>query len=61
MQAAEIIASGQADQVALARPFLADPRWVWRAAETLGITPYYPLPYRRAAGLRKPATFDRAQ
>jgi 2,4-dienoyl-CoA reductase-like NADH-dependent reductase (Old Yellow Enzyme family) len=61
MQAAEIIASGQADQVALARPFLADPRWVWRAAETLGVTPYYPAPYRRAAGLRKPATFDRTQ
>jgi len=54
-QAAAIVASGQADQVALARPFLADPRWVWRAAETLGITPYYPPPYRRAAGLRKPA------
>jgi 2,4-dienoyl-CoA reductase-like NADH-dependent reductase (Old Yellow Enzyme family) len=54
-QAAEIVASGHADQVALARPFLADPRWVWRAAETLGVTPYYPPPYRRAAGLRKPA------
>jgi 2,4-dienoyl-CoA reductase-like NADH-dependent reductase (Old Yellow Enzyme family) len=54
-QAAEIVASGQADQVALARPFLADPRWVWRAAETLGSTPYYPPPYLRAAGLRKPA------
>ena len=54
-QAAEIVASGQADQVALARPFLADPRWVWRAAETLGVTPYYPPPYRRAAGLRKSA------
>ena len=55
VQAAEIVALGQADQVALARPFLADPRWVWRAAETLGVTPYYPPPYRRSSGLRKPA------
>jgi len=54
-QAEAIIASGQADQVALARPFLADPRWVWRAAETLGEPLYYPPPYLRAAGLRKPA------
>lgn len=52
-QAESVIATGQADQVALARAFLADPRWVWRAAETLGIAPYYPAPYRRAAGLRK--------
>lgn len=52
-QAERIVASGQADQVALARPFLADPRWVWRAAETLGARPYYPPPYLRAAGLRK--------
>jgi 2,4-dienoyl-CoA reductase-like NADH-dependent reductase (Old Yellow Enzyme family) len=55
MQAAEIVANGQADQVALARPFLADPRWVWRAAETLGVATFYPPPYRRAAGLRKSA------
>jgi 2,4-dienoyl-CoA reductase-like NADH-dependent reductase (Old Yellow Enzyme family) len=53
-QADAIIATGLADQVALARPFLADPRWVWRAAETLGVTTYYPPPYRRAAGMRKP-------
>ncbi len=52
-QASNIIALGQADQVALARPFLADPRWVWRAAESLGSKPYYPPPYLRAAGLRK--------
>lgn len=57
-QADAVIASGQADQVALARPFLADPRWVWRAAETLGVAPYYPPPYRRAAGLRKPVASE---
>jgi len=59
-QAAAIIAQGQADQVALARPFLADPRWVWRAAETLGVEPFYPPPYRRAAGLRKPPAMPAA-
>jgi 2,4-dienoyl-CoA reductase-like NADH-dependent reductase (Old Yellow Enzyme family) len=31
-----IVAEGRADMVALARAFLADPRWGWRAAATLG-------------------------
>jgi 2,4-dienoyl-CoA reductase-like NADH-dependent reductase (Old Yellow Enzyme family) len=31
-----IIAAGDADMVALARAFLRDPRWPWRAAGTLG-------------------------
>jgi 2,4-dienoyl-CoA reductase-like NADH-dependent reductase (Old Yellow Enzyme family) len=31
-----IIAEGRADMVALGRAFLADPRWGWRAAATLG-------------------------
>ena len=35
-QANEIIGSGKADFVALARPILADPRWPWRAAAALG-------------------------
>ena len=35
-QAEAIVASGQADCVALARAFLDDPRWVWHAAERLG-------------------------
>jgi len=51
-QAEDIIASGQADVVALARAFLADPRWVWRAAEELGASTFYPPPYERAKGLR---------
>lgn len=33
-QAEAIIADGRADMVALARAFLADPRWGWRAAAT---------------------------
>lgn len=35
-QANAIVATGQADMVALGRPFLADPRWGWRAAAALG-------------------------
>ncbi len=36
-QAEEIIADGHADMVAIARAFLDDPRWVWHAAEALGV------------------------
>ena len=35
-QAESIVASGKADMVAIARAILADPRWPWRAAATLG-------------------------
>jgi 2,4-dienoyl-CoA reductase-like NADH-dependent reductase (Old Yellow Enzyme family) len=35
-QAEEIVASGKADMVALARGMLYDPRWGWHAAATLG-------------------------
>ncbi|OQM76600.1 NADH:flavin oxidoreductase/NADH oxidase [Manganibacter manganicus] len=35
-QANSIVADGRADMVALGRAFLADPRWVWRAAAELG-------------------------
>ncbi len=34
-QAEKIIASGEADCTAHARPFLLDPRWAWNAARTL--------------------------
>ena len=54
-QAQAIIAGGDADLVAMARAFLADPRWVWRAAEELGASAWYPPPYERAKGLRQPA------
>jgi 2,4-dienoyl-CoA reductase-like NADH-dependent reductase (Old Yellow Enzyme family) len=46
-QAEAIIASGQADMVALARGFIDDPRWVWHAAEALGATAAYPSQYLR--------------
>jgi 2,4-dienoyl-CoA reductase-like NADH-dependent reductase (Old Yellow Enzyme family) len=35
-QAEQIIADGSADMVAMARGFLHDPRWPWRAAAELG-------------------------
>jgi 2,4-dienoyl-CoA reductase-like NADH-dependent reductase (Old Yellow Enzyme family) len=35
-QAEAILADGRADMVALARAFLADPRWGWRAAAAFG-------------------------
>ncbi|MDO8973767.1 NADH:flavin oxidoreductase/NADH oxidase [Reyranella sp.] len=48
-QAERIIAAGEADCTAHARPFLLDPRWAWNAARTLGVeTPPLPLPAARA-------------
>lgn len=46
-QAEEIVASGQADMVALARAFLDDPRWGWHAAAELGVKVPYPPQYER--------------
>jgi 2,4-dienoyl-CoA reductase-like NADH-dependent reductase (Old Yellow Enzyme family) len=48
-QADAIIASGEADMIALARPVLDDPRWPLRAAAKLGAAPAYPVQYERAA------------
>lgn len=48
-QAEEIVASGQADMVALARGMLSDPRWSWHAAAELGATADAPAQYWRAA------------
>jgi 2,4-dienoyl-CoA reductase-like NADH-dependent reductase (Old Yellow Enzyme family) len=47
-QAEEIVASGKADFVALARGMLYDPRWGWRAAAELGGTVDAPSQYWRA-------------
>ena len=47
-QADEVIATGQADFVALARAMLYDPRWGWHAAAALGDTVDAPPPYWRA-------------
>jgi NADPH2 dehydrogenase len=49
-QAESILAEGKADMVALARAFLDDPRWAWRAADTLGVSSmaFCPPQYKRA-------------
>lgn len=47
-QAEAIIASGQADLVALARGMLYDPRWPWHAAAKLGAQVDAPKQYLRA-------------
>ena len=46
--AEEIVASGKADFVALARGMLFDPRWPWHAALELGADVKYPPQYERA-------------
>ncbi|RYE95163.1 MAG: NADH:flavin oxidoreductase/NADH oxidase [Oxalobacteraceae bacterium] len=47
-QAESIVASGQADMVALARGILYDPRWPWHAAAALGGTVEAPQQYWRS-------------
>lgn len=47
-QAEEIIASGKADFISLARAMLFDPRWPWHAALALGGDVKYPPQYERA-------------
>lgn len=46
-QAETIIATGQADLVALARGMLWDPRWAWKAAVELGAEIALPAAYAR--------------
>jgi 2,4-dienoyl-CoA reductase-like NADH-dependent reductase (Old Yellow Enzyme family) len=50
-QAEQILQSGQADLVALARAFLDDPRWAWHAARALGAALDYVPQYQRAKEL----------
>lgn len=47
-QAEQIVASGQADMVALARGMLYDPRWPWHAAAQLGAQVSAPPQYWRS-------------
>ncbi|SMP75960.1 NADH:flavin oxidoreductase/NADH oxidase [Noviherbaspirillum suwonense] len=47
-QAESIVASGQADMVALARGILYDPRWAWHAAAALGGSVEAPQQYWRS-------------
>jgi 2,4-dienoyl-CoA reductase-like NADH-dependent reductase (Old Yellow Enzyme family) len=48
LQAETIIRTGQADMVALAREFLRDPHWTWRAAKALRASSSVPDQYGRA-------------
>lgn len=48
-QAEDILTSGKADLIALARGMLYDPRWGWHAAAALGDTITPPPQYLRAA------------
>ena len=47
-QAEQLVASGKADLVALARGALYDPRWPWHAAAELGAQVQAPPQYWRA-------------
>jgi 2,4-dienoyl-CoA reductase-like NADH-dependent reductase (Old Yellow Enzyme family) len=45
--AEDILASGKADFISLARGMLFDPRWGWHAAVALGAEAHYPPQYER--------------
>jgi 2,4-dienoyl-CoA reductase-like NADH-dependent reductase (Old Yellow Enzyme family) len=47
-QAEDIVATGKADMVALARAMLYDPRWPWHAAAKLGARVHAPKQYWRS-------------
>jgi 2,4-dienoyl-CoA reductase-like NADH-dependent reductase (Old Yellow Enzyme family) len=49
LQADDIIATGDADQIAMARAFLDNPRWPWHAAEELDAEIVRPPQYARSA------------
>jgi NADPH2 dehydrogenase len=59
-QAEHIVASGEADCVALARAMLYDPRWPWHAAAELGEQVDAPPPYWRAPPHGQRALFRNA-
>lgn len=62
--AEEILQSGRADMIALARAVLDNPHWIWHAADRLGAKVTYPPQYARvnpamwkAAPLARPQDF----
>lgn len=58
-QAEEIVASGKADMVALARGMLYDPRWPWHAAAELGAEVEAPPQYWRSQPATQKALFGK--
>ena len=59
-QAEDIVASGKADMVALARGILYDPHWPWRAAAALGASVEAPRQYWRSRPREHPQLFGPA-
>jgi len=57
-QAEEVLASGAADAVALARGMLYDPRWPWHAAAALGGRVSAPKQYLRSQPREFPDLFE---
>ena len=47
LYAEKILNEGKADMIALARPLIYNPKWVWHAAEKLGVKITYPRQYER--------------
>jgi len=60
-QAEEILSSGKADMIAIARAMIADPRWPWRAAAELGGTVTGSPQYYRCLPSGFPAVFGNVQ
>jgi 2,4-dienoyl-CoA reductase-like NADH-dependent reductase (Old Yellow Enzyme family) len=60
-QAEEIIATGQADMIAIARGAIYDPRWAWHAAEELGVETEYAPKYRAGHPSLRPQLFPHRQ
>jgi NADPH2 dehydrogenase len=58
-QAEDIVASGKADMVALARAMMYDPRWGWHAAAELGATVDAPPQYWRSQPASQKELFGR--
>lgn len=58
-QAEEIIATGKADMIAMARGMLYDPRWPWHAAEALESKAEYPPQYLRCEPSKWPQAFPK--
>ena len=56
-QAEEIVVSGKADMISMARAILYDPRWPWHAAAELGGTVEAPPQYWRAPPREHAAVF----
>ena len=56
-QAEAIVATGDADMVALARAILYDPRWPWHAAAHFGASVHAPNQYLRSQPRQHPGLF----